>query len=214
MISIQLSNCSNCSIFDFDDNISDYDNLMKTAEDIPNISIDHEEKILIKDEIKQEIKSEPLDKIEGVHDGSNDYVIKRASDMPNICFDHEDNISIKKEIKHEIKNEPLDKVHDGSNGDVIKQASDTSNICFDHEDNFPIKKEIKQEIKDEPLDEDNVNDDESLSHENDPMIIDGTNDPKMITEERKNKHKFSCGKCNKAFFTTFGKQGLLKHYFV
>merc|ERR1712079_259690 len=83
--------------------VEDYDNLTKTAEDIPNISIDHEEKILIKDEIKQEIKSEPLDKIEGVHDGSNDDAIKRASDMSNICFDHEDNISIKKEIKQEIK---------------------------------------------------------------------------------------------------------------
>ena len=77
------------SIIDFDDNISDHDNLMKTAEDIPNISFDHEEKICIKDEIKQEIKNEPLDK---VHDGSNDDVVKRASDMSNICFDHEDNI--------------------------------------------------------------------------------------------------------------------------
>ena len=178
---------------------------MKTAEDIPNISIDqdHEEKIHIKGEIKQEIRSEALVK---VHDGSNDDIIKRSSD---IHYDHGDNISIKKEIKQEIKTEPVDKIHDGSNNDVIKQASDTSNICFDHKDNFPIKKEIKQEIKDEPLDEDNVNDDESLSHENDPMIIDGTNDPKMITEAIKSKNKFTCDKCNatrnKAFFITFGK---------
>ena len=83
--------------------------------DVSNIGLDHEYKIHTKNEIKQEIKPEPLDEVEEVHDGSNYDVIKRASDVSNIYFDHEDNIPIKKEIKEEIKSEPLEEVHDGSN---------------------------------------------------------------------------------------------------
>ena len=98
-------------IFKIHNNISDNDNLM----DVSNIVFDHEYKIHTKNEIKQEIKSEPLDEMEEVHDGSNYDVIKRASDVSNIYFDHEDNIPIKKEIKEEIKSEPLEEVHDGSN---------------------------------------------------------------------------------------------------
>ena len=69
---------------------------MQTAGDVSSISFDHEDKIHIKNEIKQEIKSEPLDEVEDVHDGSNDDVIKKASDISNICFDHEDNIPIER----------------------------------------------------------------------------------------------------------------------
>merc|ERR1712141_140729 len=88
--------------------VKDNDNLMETAGDVSNISFDHEDKIHIKNEIKQEIKSEPLDEVEEVHDGPNDDAIKKASDISNIYFDHEDNIPIKKEMKQEIKSEPLD----------------------------------------------------------------------------------------------------------
>ena len=73
-------------------------------------------------EVKQEIKEEPTDEVDGVHVGSNNDVVKRASDISNICFDHENNISIKTEIKQEIKSEPFDEAHDGFNNDVIKRA--------------------------------------------------------------------------------------------
>ena len=78
---------------------------MKTAEDIPNISIDHEEKIHIKDEIKQEIKSEPFgEEVGGIHEDMNDDIIKRANDVSGtICFDHEDISQIKEEIKQETR---------------------------------------------------------------------------------------------------------------
>ena len=81
--------------------------LNERAEDIPNICYDHEDKIPIKEEIKQEFKPEPLG--ERVVEELNDDVIERAEDFSGICFDHENNIPIKKEIKQEIKPEPLDK---------------------------------------------------------------------------------------------------------
>merc|ERR1712156_381005 len=115
---------------------------METAEDVSNVG--HKDEIHIENEMKQEIKSEPLDKVEEVHDGSNDDVIKRASDFSNMYFEHENTISIKKEYKQEIKTEPLDKVeevHDGSNNGVIKRASDFPNIYFNHEDTISDKKE-------------------------------------------------------------------------
>ena len=70
-------------------------------------------------EVKQEIKDEPMDEVEGVHVGSNNDVVKRASDISNICFDHKNNIPIKKEIKQEIKSEPLDEVFIGQNEDLV-----------------------------------------------------------------------------------------------
>ena len=123
---------------------------METAEDVSNVG--HKDEIHIENEMKQEIKSEPLEKVVEVHDGSNDDIIKRASDFSNIYFDHKDTISVKKEFKQEIKTEPLDQVvevHDGSNDEVIKRASDYSNIYSDHEDTISVNKT-------EPLDEDNL----------------------------------------------------------
>ena len=70
-------------------------------------------------EVKQEIKEEPTDEVEGVHVGSNNDVVKRASDISNICFDHENDIPVKKEIKQEIKSEPLDEVFIGQNEDLV-----------------------------------------------------------------------------------------------
>ena len=73
-----------------------------------------------------------------------------------------------------------------------KKTSPRSN--FDNRDTFPIN----QEIIDESLDEDNV-DVETLSFENDPMIIDEQNDPTKIANVRKSKEKSSCDKCGKSF---------------
>ena len=73
-----------------------------------------------------------------------------------------------------------------------KNTSPRSN--FDNRDTFPIN----QEIIDESLDEDNV-DVETLSFENDPMIIDEQNDPTKIANVRKSKEKSSCDKCGKSF---------------
>ena len=73
-----------------------------------------------------------------------------------------------------------------------KKTSPRSN--FDNRDTFPIN----QEIIDESLDEDNV-DVETLSFENDPMIIDGQNEPTKIADVRKSKEKSSCNECGKSF---------------
>ena len=133
------------------------DDVIKRADDVSNISFDHEDKIPIKIEFKQEIKSEPLDKVErGIHEGLNDDLIKRAEDNSNICFVQEGKILAKKEIKQEVKNELWDEVEEVHEDYVIKRALDVPNICFGHGDTVPIKKEIKQEIKNEPLDEDNM----------------------------------------------------------
>ena len=112
--------------------ISVNDDQMDSAGDVSNVC--HKDEIHIENEMTQEIKSEPLDKLVEVHDGSNDDVIKRASNYSNIYFDHEDTISVKKEIKQEIITEPLDKVvevHFGSNDDVIKRASDLAEDNLD-----------------------------------------------------------------------------------
>ena len=80
---------------------------MENAENVLTLVFEHEDKIHIKNEIKQEIKSEPLSEDE-------------VGDTSNICFDYEDNIPIKKEIKQEIKSEILyeaEEVHDKSNDD-------------------------------------------------------------------------------------------------
>ena len=140
-----------------------------------SICFDHEDILPIKKDIKQEIKSESLDEVEEVHEGSNNDEIKRSEEVSSICFVHEGKKFAMKEIKQEVKNELWDEVEEVYGDYVIKRALDVSNTGFDHGGTFPIK----QEIKDEPLDEDNV-DVETHSYEDDPMIIDGQNDPKTI----------------------------------
>ena len=69
---------------------------MERAQNVSSINCDQESEIPIKNEIKQEIKNEPLE-IDKVHEGLNDDVIKRAADVTNISFD--DDKSIQKESK-------------------------------------------------------------------------------------------------------------------
>ena len=67
----------------FNNIISDNDIQMENAENVTTIVSDPEDKIHFKNEIKQEIKSEPLSEDE-------------AGDISKIYFDYEDNIPIKK----------------------------------------------------------------------------------------------------------------------
>ena len=90
------------------------ENLMKKAEDVSKFSFDHESNIYIKKEIKQEIKTEPLDESENVLGEANEDVMEKAGDVSNFSFDHENLVlPIKKEIKEEIKTELLEE-EDGS----------------------------------------------------------------------------------------------------
>ena len=81
-----------------------HEHMNERADDFSNICFDYENNIPIKEEIKQEIKSEPLgEEVERAHEHLNE----RADDFSNICFDHEDKIPIKEEVKQEIKPEPM-----------------------------------------------------------------------------------------------------------
>ena len=94
-----------------------------SPEDIANYIFDHEDGIPIKKEIKQEIKTEPMDGVEKVQDKSNRDTLNRAEDITNFIFDHEDGIPIKKEMKREIKTELMDgaeKVQEKSNSNTLK----------------------------------------------------------------------------------------------
>merc|ERR1739848_40114 len=66
---------------------------------------DHEEKI--KKEIKEEIKTEPVDGAEKVQEESNSDELNRSGDVANFTFVQEDGVTIKEEIKQEIKTEPV-----------------------------------------------------------------------------------------------------------
>ena len=85
------------------------DDTIQKAGDISHIYFDYEDKDkipIIKEEIKQEIKPEPLDEeVEGVHEKLNNDIIKRAEDVSNILFDYEDEdkIPIKEKVKEEKK---------------------------------------------------------------------------------------------------------------
>ena len=137
--------------------------LEKEALDISNIvGFNYENEIAgkqqkIKIEIKQELKTEPVDekitegivKVEPIDNNSirMKMMEKQALDVSNITgFDHIEEQKIKKEIKTEVKIEPMDENVDEK---IEKQALDVSNITgFDHE-NQTIDKDlkIKQEIK-------------------------------------------------------------------
>ena len=137
--------------------------LEKEALDISNIvGFNYENEIAgkqqkIKIEIKQELKTEPVDekitegivKVEPIDNNSIKMKMmeKQALDVSNITgFDHIEEQKIKKEIKTEVKIEPMDENVDEK---IEKQALDVSNITgFDHE-NQTIDKDlkIKQEIK-------------------------------------------------------------------
>ena len=72
-----------------------------------NSIIDHEEEIPIKKEIKEEIKTEPVDGAEKVQEESNSDELNRSGDVANFTFVQEDGVTIKEEIKQEIKTEPV-----------------------------------------------------------------------------------------------------------
>ena len=140
--------------------------LEKEALDVSNIvGFDYEnagKEQKIKKEIKQEIKTEPVDEnitegnvnVEPIDKNSKRIKMmeKQALDVSNITgFDHIEEQKIKKEIKTEVKIEPIDENVDE---EIEKQALDYSNITgFDHENQIEeqkIKKEVKQEVKIEP----------------------------------------------------------------
>ena len=218
-----------------------HEHLNERSEEISNICFDYEDqnKIPIKDEIKAEIKPEPLDKDNidilthsevneeetvyfqteefnfsdaMVFSNNEDPVLpikqeiikepfgKDNGDVETLSYENNpmifDEENAKKETKQTNKNELCDEVEEVLEDYVIKRPLDASNTSFGQGDTIPIK----QEIKDEPLDEGNV-DIETLSFENDPMIIDdGQSDPpQRIADQRKIEKKFGCDKCGKSF---------------
>ena len=81
----------------------------KRARGIANLIFEHKDGILIKKEIKQEIKTEPLNGAEKVQEKTNRDTMKQAGDVANFIFDHKDGVPMKKERIQEIKTEPMNR---------------------------------------------------------------------------------------------------------
>ena len=122
---------------------------MKRALDVPDISFDHEDKIPIKKEIKQEIKSEPIDEFEEVHGELNDDIIERVEDSSKTFFDYEDKIPIKQEGKKEIKSEPLAKDNidvENNSCDLLDKIEKRKQL---HKNRIALGEEFLEKIKQE-----------------------------------------------------------------